>query len=216
LYDESPYSTTGSSQTGIVVDYGGCVPLPALAVKMVFSASGLSECCPYRIFPYPGDISGEIETVDCQNNTLFVVSSTAVVHRGDYWDCICPYNEQPEIVAPDPPDGASGVPTDAQLSWTLIDLDDSDVGSYYVYVDTIAEPAAGEETYNVASVYDPGPLDPNRVYYWKVESLEYYYAPGEGYTSRVTARSPVWSFTTGDPVRTVNRSWGAIKALYGH
>lgn len=213
LYDQSDYTLVGSSQTGVTVDYVTCVPLPVVAVKMVFATSGTSQwCCPIRVLPHPGDVSGRVEVVDCSGITLHATQGNAVIN-GDFMDCPCPYNELPEIVDPSPQDGATGVSNTTLLDWVTIDLDEDDVDFYSVHLDTVSDP--GEIDIYIGPPYDPGPLLPNQTYYWKVKAHEfkdYPFPPCEWWIFEV---SPEWTFTHG-PVKTQVRTWGAIKALYGN
>jgi hypothetical protein len=53
---------------------------------------------------------------------------------------------------------------------------------------------------------DPGPLEPNTTYYWRVT----------GFTDNLPYEGPLWSFTTAGPLRAEASTWGRVKALYRH
>jgi hypothetical protein len=91
---------------------------------------------------------------------------------------------------PSPEDGAEWVPLDAQLSWTA--GKDAIMHDLYLGTDQAAVAAADPSTFMgklMETSFDPGPLEPDTVYYWKVDE----FALG------VTNPGPVWSFKTLDP-----------------
>jgi hypothetical protein len=83
---------------------------------------------------------------------------------------------------PDPPDGAKAVSPDMTLSWT------GDPGmNYHVHFGKKSPPPLASE--QSTTVFDPGALDWDQTYYWKVDIV------GD-------AEGDIWSFTTfwyGDP-----------------
>lgn len=85
---------------------------------------------------------------------------------------------------PTPADNATDVDINTTLSWTCTDPD-GDALTYNVYFDTASSPSI------VATVttesYDPGSLDYNTKYYWKIVASD-----GKGGQTS----SPVWNFTT--------------------
>jgi len=84
---------------------------------------------------------------------------------------------------PSPPDGAKGVSPDTKLTWS----GDESAASYDVYFGTKSPlPFVRRQT---ETTFDPGPLDWDTTYYWKVDT-----AGG--------AEGDIWKFTTfwyGDP-----------------
>ncbi|MHC4482310.1 MAG: hypothetical protein ACYSW4_02050 [Planctomycetota bacterium] len=83
---------------------------------------------------------------------------------------------------PSPANGAKGVSPDTKLSWKGIQG-----ASYDVYFGTESPPPfVGNQT---GTTFDLGPLDWDRTYYWKVDSIG-------------GAKGDIWKFTTfwyGDP-----------------
>lgn len=95
-------------------------------------------------------------------------------------------SNQPPLPAtnPSPPDGATGVGTEADLGWTAGAWADG----HDVYFGTNPTPGPGEFQGNQAeTTFDPGSLAPNTMYYWRIDETN-------GYG---TTTGEVWSFTTG-------------------
>ncbi len=96
----------------------------------------------------------------------------------------------------DPPDAAAGpvpgnqssdISLNASLNWTA----GSGAESHDVYFGTDPTPDSGEFKGNQTStVYNPGTLDLNTTYYWRIDEKN----------SNGTTEGTVWSFTTGDQV----------------
>lgn len=99
-----------------------------------------------------------------------------------------PYN-------PSPPDNATDQPTDVQLSWQCSDPE-NDPLSYDVYFGD-ANPPPLVSPMQASPSFDPGSLDFNNQYYWKIIAHDNYWNMTE---------SPLWTFTTltgwlcGDPL----------------
>jgi len=87
---------------------------------------------------------------------------------------------------PVPSNQATGVGTDIILSWTCTDPN-QDPLTYDVYLGTTANPSKVAGDINNNS-YDPGQLDPNTKYYWKIVARD---------DGSLTTEGPVWEFTTG-------------------
>jgi len=84
---------------------------------------------------------------------------------------------------PKPADGAKGVSPDAKLNWTGAPC----AGSYNVYFGTKSPPPFVRN--QADTIFDPGPLDWDTTYFWKIDTL--------GGT-----KGDIWKFTTfwyGDP-----------------
>jgi len=83
---------------------------------------------------------------------------------------------------PSPADGATGVSISADLNWA----DSSDATSYDVYFGTTPSPT---KVANVTgSSYDPGTLDYETLYYWKIVAKN----------DCGDTEGPIWQFTTAD------------------
>ena len=115
--------------------------------------------------------------------------------RGDIWSFSIPpktaYN-------PDPPDGAEFVDVDSRLRWTPgfgSVLSTVYIGTDYAEVDS----AAGGVPQGPAS-YDPGTLELEKVYYWRVDAFE----PPSTY------KGDIWSFTTPGAVGNPQPANGAV------
>jgi len=81
---------------------------------------------------------------------------------------------------PNPADGATNVPTTADLNWS----GGSDATSHNVYFGTSNPPSLAAT--GVGSSYDPGTLSTSTTYYWRVDSVN----------DTDTTTGTVWSFTT--------------------
>ena len=88
---------------------------------------------------------------------------------------------------PSPANHATVVSINADLSWTGGDPDAGDTVTYDVYFGTSASPplVSNDQT---ATTYDPGALNYNTKYYWKIVATDNHAASATG---------PVWYFTTG-------------------
>ncbi len=95
-------------------------------------------------------------------------------------------NQPPDTPSnPSPAAGAVDVSIDVDLSWTCSDPD-GDPLVYTVYFGTDLDPPRVDS--DPQTTYDPGTLDNNTVYYWKIEAYDQY--------SAETVSGPVWSFFT--------------------
>ena len=98
-------------------------------------------------------------------------------------------NNNPPYTPTDPvPDNdAIDVPIDVDLSWTGGDPDLSDIVIYDVYFGTSCTMPPKVSSDHLAMFYDPGILDYNTKYYWKIVSWDNHGAFAEG---------SLWDFTT--------------------
>jgi len=117
--------------------------------------------------------------------------------KGDVWNFSIPpktaYN-------PDPPDGAEFVDVDATFRWTPgfgAVLNTFYIGTDYAEVDS----ASGGAPQGPAT-YDPGTLELEKVYYWRVDAFE----PPNTY------KGDIWSFTTPGAVGNPQPANGAVDA----
>jgi len=98
-------------------------------------------------------------------------------------------NSPPETPSnPHPPDGATDVPIDVDLSWSCSDPD-GDSLEYDIYFGTYNPPPLVERGY-ASTTYDPGTLEHGTKYYWKVVARDEHGAESE---------SEIWEFTTIEP-----------------
>ena len=87
---------------------------------------------------------------------------------------------------PDPPNHASDVGIDDDISWTGGDPDPSDTVTYDVYFG-IASPPPQVVWNQTSTTYDPGTMNFNTVYYWQIVAWDNHGASTSG---------PIWDFTT--------------------
>jgi len=86
---------------------------------------------------------------------------------------------------PNPANGSTGIDINVDLSWTCVDPD-GDPLTFDVYFGTSTPPP--QVSWNqTATSYDPGTLDYETIYYWKIVSWDNHGASMEG---------PEWDFTT--------------------
>jgi len=114
--------------------------------------------------------------------------------KGDVWSFSVPpktaYN-------PDPPDGAESVDLNVELSWTK----GFGAISHTVYFgdnfDNVNNATGGAS--QGEATYTPGPLELEKVYYWRVDEFD----------AVATYKGDIWSFTTPGAVGSPNPSNGA-------
>jgi hypothetical protein len=87
---------------------------------------------------------------------------------------------------PDPQDGTTNVNIDTDLSWTGGDPDSEDTVTYDVYFDDSSPPQQVEWN-QTETTYDPGTLEYETTYYWKIVAWDNHNASAAG---------PIWQFTT--------------------
>ncbi|MBN1354764.1 hypothetical protein JXA40_00685 [bacterium] len=88
---------------------------------------------------------------------------------------------------PYPPNGATQVNRNADLSWEGGDPDPGDVVVYDVYFGTSSPPPL-EQANVTGTTYEPGTMPESTQHYWKIVARDDHQAQTEG---------PIWSFTTG-------------------
>jgi len=125
-----------------------------------------------------------------------VEAGGAPVHTGVVWS----FTTAPQTAySPQPWDGAKWVDVDEDLSWTS----GMDAQSHDVYFSTDraaveAGDAGASQGNQVAFTYDPGTLEADTIYYWRVDEHD---------AAGAVHAGPVWSFTTLGP-------GGGVKAQY--
>jgi len=98
LSDQLPccYVSIGNSQTGLGVGYQACMSGTFVVVGMQFFISGgVPPCCYYGIFPHPNSLSGNIESVECDNTTISPVIGRSATING-YNICECSLAAEPK------------------------------------------------------------------------------------------------------------------------
>ncbi len=86
-----------------------------------------------------------------------------------------------------PAETATDVTLDADFSWTGGDPDVGDTVTYNVYFGTDNPPASLVSDDQAGTTYDPGTLDYNTIYYWKIVATD---------NNGASTTGSVWSFTT--------------------
>lgn len=87
---------------------------------------------------------------------------------------------------PSPPDGATDQDLEVTLEWSGGDPDDGDTVVYDIYFGTVSSPPMVVSGQSALS-YDPGTLQLNTRYYWKIVSRD---------GSSEESESPIWNFST--------------------
>ena len=99
-------------------------------------------------------------------------------------------NNPPNVPSnPNPSNHNTGIDINADLSWTGGDPDSGDTVTYDVYFGSSNDPpivSVGQSD----TIYDPGTMNGNSMYYWKIVSKD---------NHDVTTWGPVWDFVTGIP-----------------
>ena len=142
-----------------------------------------------NVYNVPNGSRAEVEWSDLQYNTTYswyvVADDGEYTNQSDVWNFTTTANHPPnEPSNPNPEDDATDVDIDADLSWTGGDPDGDDV-TYDVYFGTTSSPP--KVSSQTATSYDPGTLDYDRRYYWKIVSWDNQGASTEG---------PIWDFKT--------------------
>jgi hypothetical protein len=98
-------------------------------------------------------------------------------------------NNPPNIPSePNPEDGAIDIGIKTHLSWTGGDTDPGDKAVYDIYFGITSDPELLATNLQMPN-YDPGVLDENTQYFWKVVARD---------ESQAETSGPVWTFTTND------------------
>lgn len=120
-----------------------------------------------------------------------------------YWSQPQPNTYAAKASNPNPADGAKGVSPDTELTWS----GHENAVTYDVYFGTESQPPFVRK--QTETTFDPGPLDWDQTYYWKIDTVR-------------GAQGDIWKFMTfwyGDPnaeemdVRLNNRNTQKIHAL---
>ena len=124
-----------------------------------------------------------------------VEADVATIHEGDVWSFTIPPRTAYD---PDPADGAESIDPSVELSWT---------GGFGAILHTVyfgdnfdEVSSAADGTLQPNATYSPpGPLELEKVYYWRVDEFDAFN----------THEGDVWSFTTPGAVGSPNPSNGA-------
>ena len=138
-------------------------------------------------------------TMAVYNNSNGYVDETEIAH--------IPNNPPYEPSDPYPANGSTGVDVNIDLSWTGGDPDPGDIITYDVCFGTVSPPPKVANNQS-ATTYDPGTLDVNLTYYWRIIAWDNYNASTSG---------PIWYFTTriNDPPKTPEQPSGPTNGAVG-
>jgi hypothetical protein len=194
-------STIGSAETGVSIGFGGCRSSMFHVLTLTYYTAGADSCCPMDIIAHPSSISGKIEGVDCQSNTVIVEGMMNTMRPAGMAGCGHPTVPK----NPTPPDGTVDVPLTVTLNWDSKPTAGTGLGVFFanVYLGTTTDPPA--VIWNELPPQQVGPLAPNTTYYWRVISTVTDYGSTTG---------PLWTFTTRASVPVKESTWGAIKSLF--
>ncbi|HKW15376.1 MAG TPA: hypothetical protein VJS69_12885, partial [Candidatus Krumholzibacteria bacterium] len=203
LGDSSPYTVTGSSPTGALIQFGSCLTSQVMVMEMRYLRISSPTPCT-RIVPGPHPQLGAYR-IDCSLSEA-PFEYAGLLYAGTE-GCAGPI----PATNPTPSNGSSDVSLTPSLSWddavqvctgVLSTAGDPTPGtSAYLYFGTSPNPP---DFGTVTKPHTVGPLQPGKKYYWRVENSATW-----PYVSSAT-----WSFTTTSEVATRPTTWGAIKALY--
>jgi len=115
--------------------------------------------------------------------------------KGNVWSFLVPPRT---AYSPDPPDGAEFVDLDATFTWTggfRAKLHTAYIGNSF---DEVSNAAGGAPL--ASNSFSPGPLEPEKVYYWRIDESD----------PPFTYKGDVWSFTTPGAVGNPQPANGAV------
>ncbi|OGS40668.1 MAG: hypothetical protein A3K77_05045 [Euryarchaeota archaeon RBG_13_31_8] len=109
---------------------------------------------------------------------------------GPVWDFTTAQNNAPNTPSdPNPPDNATDVDVNADLSWNCSDPDGDPV-TYDIYFGTSSNPPLVQSNQS-STTYDPATMNNNTTYYWKIVAWDSFGNSAVG---------PIWNFTTGQQI----------------
>ena len=131
-------------------------------------------------FPYPDGLT--LDTTYYWR--IDEIDADGITHKGDVWSFTVP---PMKAHSPNPPDGSALIDPGVRLSW------EAGFGAklHYVYFgddfDTVNDATGGSIQGNTS--YNPGPLEYEKTYYWRVDEFDV----------ATTHKGEVWSFITAPP-----------------
>ncbi|EMR75198.1 hypothetical protein MBGDF03_00962 [Thermoplasmatales archaeon SCGC AB-540-F20] len=134
----------------------------------------------------------EVNWSSLQYNTTYswyaIANDSVFENRSDTWTFTTTQNRPPnQPINPDPYNGETGVDINVNLSWNCSDPDDDPL-IYDVYFGTTS-PLPKVASNHPENTYDPGTMEYNTTYYWKIVAWDGYGASNA---------SEEWNFSTND------------------
>ena len=178
--------TIGSSQIGVSIGFGGCLPPPLHVLTLNFFADGTTPtCCAYPVLPEPS--AGIVGFTDCGVKVI-AGDGLGATFNGNA-SCPCDNNAPPAVPSsPSPTHRATYIRPDSKLSWESSDPENWPL-TYDVYFGTDPRPPLVSAD-QPGNTYDPALVDKATVYYWKIVARD---------IKGLTTEGPVWSLITVPP-----------------
>ena len=133
---------------------------------------------------------GTLETETIYYWKIVATDNNDATTEGPIWDFTtgaAPNNPPNTPSNPSPDNHESDVSINTDLSWTGGDPNAGDTVIYDVFFGTISSPPEVSSDQSSTS-YDPGTLEHDTMYYWKIVATD---------NNDATTEGPVWDFTTG-------------------
>ena len=188
--------------TGVSIGFPSCEAGPTVVLFSVQTTNVGGGPSSMQLVPHT-NASGPTPCaylVSCEDSftEVCVPAATMGVNQG--------YGTAPD--SPSPADGATEVATTAQLAWSGGHPGSEcaiGIAEHRVYFGTSTNPPfAGTVGSLDNTVWDPGALQPNTTYHWRVESID----TGFGIAG------PLWSFTTPAAVAVETVQWSIVKRRF--
>jgi hypothetical protein len=185
--DEVPdgFVSIGDSQTDLSIATGKCLSGPLHVVTMVFQkTSTTAPCCQFQILP--AQDQADVIFTDCSFLEHSLAKTDGYINGNETCPCQTGLNQPPSApTAPYPAQNMINAPLPVMLTWQTTDPE-NDPLHYDVYFGTAADPPVVGTDVPQAS-YDPGTLQYNTQYHWKVTAKD---------DHGNTTSGPLWTFTT--------------------
>ena len=197
------YPTTGDIATGIEFDLGGCVANPDLGYLVVGVSGGAPDCQAWKV-----NDGAVVE--DCEGNVLPATTPLKLVSVNGAGCAFCCLECCASLPAYNlfPPDGATGLPLNLQLSWDGTHSSPDPNAGCFVEIGTDPDCAnwASYEADCDTQTFAPDFLEPHTTYYWRVV-----WTPDPARCHGVSAPR---SFRVDAPLESQASTWGRVKSMY--
>jgi hypothetical protein len=86
--ENSDFAKIGDTLSGVVIQYGECLPAPINSLRVTYFANTLTEnCCYWPALAAPDEPSGEIRVLDCESNVVYGTGGRAIANPDG--TCMC-------------------------------------------------------------------------------------------------------------------------------